>query len=37
MIPGNISQQELIQKPPNLHWNQAPLKSQQVSEQDTPS
>ena len=35
--PGNINQQKLIQKPPFLHWNQAPSKSQQVSEQDIPS
>ena len=32
-----INQQELIQKPPYLHRNQAPLKSQQVSEQDIPT
>ena len=33
----NINRQELIQKPPYLHWNQAPSKSQQVSEQDIPT
>ena len=29
----NTNQQELIQKPPFLHWNQAAPKSQQISEQ----
>ena len=29
-------EQELIQKPPYLHWNQAPPKSLQVPEQDIP-
>ena len=32
----NINQQELIQKPRYLHWNQAPPKSQQIPEQDIP-
>jgi len=32
LTPGNINQQELLQKPPYLHRNQAPPKSQQVSE-----
>ena len=36
LTPGNINRQELIQKPPYLHWNQAPPKSQQVLEQDIP-
>ena len=36
LTPGNINQQELIQKTPYLHWNQAPPKSQQVPEQDIP-
>ena len=36
LTPGNINQQELIQKPPYLRWNQAPPKNQQVSEQDIP-
>ena len=35
LIPGNINRQELIQKPPYLHQNQAPPKSQ-VPEQDIP-
>ena len=32
-----INEQELIQKPPYLYGNQAPPKSQQVSEQDIPT
>ena len=28
LTPGNINRQELIQKPPYLHLNQAPPKSQ---------
>jgi len=36
LIPGNIYQQELIQKLPYLYWNQAPPKSQQIPEQDIP-
>ena len=36
LIPENINQQELIQKPPYLYWNQAPPKSQQIPEQDIP-
>ena len=34
LTPWNIHQQDLIQKPPYLQWNQALPKSQQVSEQD---
>ena len=34
LIIGNINKQELTQKPPYLHWNRAPPKSQQVPEQD---
>jgi len=36
LTPGNINRQELIQKPPYLHWNQAPHKDQQAPGQNIP-
>ena len=36
LIPENINRQELTQKPPYIHWNQAPPKGKQVPEQDIP-
>ena len=36
LTPGNINRQELIQKPPYLHWNQAPHKGQQAPGQNIP-